>query len=60
MFAVCEKKESKTESPVQREVKEQIFKRRYDRESKKFLEEIRRAAMIEYKDQQDAKTTKSK
>jgi peptidyl-prolyl cis-trans isomerase SurA len=55
MFAVCEKKESKTESPVQREVKDQIFRRRYERESKKFLEEIRRAAMIEYKDPQDAK-----
>jgi peptidyl-prolyl cis-trans isomerase SurA len=55
MFAVCERKESKTESPVQREVKEQIFKRRYERESKKYLEELRRAAMIEYKDPQDAK-----
>jgi peptidyl-prolyl cis-trans isomerase SurA len=55
MFAVCERKESKTESPVQREVKDQIFRRRYERESKKFLEEIRRAAMIEYKDPQDAK-----
>jgi peptidyl-prolyl cis-trans isomerase SurA len=60
MFAVCERKESKTESPVQREVKDQIFRRRYERESKKFLEEIRRAAMIEYKDPQDAKTTQSK
>jgi peptidyl-prolyl cis-trans isomerase SurA len=55
MFAVCERKESKTESPVQREVKDQIFRSRYERESKKFLEEIRRAAMIEYKDPQDAK-----
>ena len=55
MFAVCEKKESKTESPAQREVKEQIFRHRFEREAKKFLEEIRRAAMIEYKDAQDAK-----
>jgi peptidyl-prolyl cis-trans isomerase SurA len=55
MFAVCDRKESKTESPVEREVKNQIFQRRFERESKKFLEEIRRGAMIEYKDPQDAK-----
>lgn len=50
MFAVCAKKESRTESPVQHEVRDEIFKNRYERESKRFLEEIRKAAMIEYKD----------
>jgi peptidyl-prolyl cis-trans isomerase SurA len=55
MFAVCGKKASKTESPVQREVKDQIFKRRYEREASRYLEELRKSAMIEYKDAKDTK-----
>lgn len=49
MFAVCGKKESTTESPLKRETREQIFTKRFESESKKFLEEIRKQAMIEYK-----------
>jgi peptidyl-prolyl cis-trans isomerase SurA len=49
MFAVCNKKESTTESPLKRETREQIFVKRYESESKKFLDEIRKSAMIEYK-----------
>ena len=63
MFAICDKKASKTESPVQREVKDQIFRRRYEREAGRYLEELRKSAMIEYKDpkdSQDAKDTKAK
>ena len=55
MFAVCNKKASKTESPVQREVKDTIFRRRYQREANRYLEELRKAAMIEYKESKDAK-----
>lgn len=49
MFAVCAKKETTTESPLKHEVREQIFAKRYETESKKYLEEIRKSAMIEYK-----------
>lgn len=49
MFAVCNKKESTTESPLKRETREQIFIKRFESESKKYLDEIRKAAMIEYK-----------
>jgi peptidyl-prolyl cis-trans isomerase SurA len=49
MFAVCGKKESSTESPAQREAREQIFNKRFEAESKKYLDEIRKQAMIEYK-----------
>ena len=49
MFAVCGKKESTTELPLKRETREQIFTKRFESESKKFLEEIRKQAMIEYK-----------
>jgi peptidyl-prolyl cis-trans isomerase SurA len=49
MFAVCNRKESTTESPLKREMREQIFVKRFESESKKYLDEIRKAAMIEYK-----------
>jgi len=49
MFAVCGKKESTTESPLKREVREKLFVTRFETESKKFLDEIRKSAMIEYK-----------
>jgi peptidyl-prolyl cis-trans isomerase SurA len=49
MFAVCDKKASKTESPLERELRSKIFAKRFDQESQRFLEDIRRSAMIEYK-----------
>jgi peptidyl-prolyl cis-trans isomerase SurA len=49
MFAVCAKKESVAESPLKRETREQIFNKRFEVESKKYLDEIRKSAMIEYK-----------
>ncbi|HXX06872.1 MAG TPA: SurA N-terminal domain-containing protein [Pseudolabrys sp.] len=53
MFAVCNKKESTSESPLKREMREQIFSKRFESESKKYLEEIRKSAMIEYKNEKD-------
>ena len=49
MFALCEKKESSADSSIKRDVREEIFNKRFDAEAKKFLEEIRKQAMIEYK-----------
>ena len=49
MFAVCDKKETTAESPLKREVREQLYTKRFESESKKFLDEIRKSAMIEYK-----------
>jgi peptidyl-prolyl cis-trans isomerase SurA len=49
MFAVCGKKETTAESPLKRETREQIFAKRFESESKKYLDEIRKQAMIEYK-----------
>ncbi len=50
MFAVCDKKQTKTDSPALHQAREDIFRQRYERESKRYLEELRKAAMIEYKD----------
>jgi len=60
MFALCDKKESKSESPVEHEVKEEIFKRRFEREAKRYLEELRKQAMIEYKDAKETKDVKER
>ena len=49
MFALCDKKQSNTDSPAKKEMREQIFSKRFEAESKKYLEELRKQAMIEYK-----------
>jgi peptidyl-prolyl cis-trans isomerase SurA len=49
MFALCDKKESTAESPLKHEMRQQIYAKRFEAEAKKFLEDIRKSAMIEYK-----------
>ncbi|HVZ51615.1 MAG TPA: SurA N-terminal domain-containing protein [Pseudolabrys sp.] len=49
MFALCGKKQSSADSPAKRELRDQIFAKRFEIESKKYLDEIRKSAMIEYK-----------
>jgi len=49
MFALCAKKESAEDTPAKREAREQLYSKRFESEAKKFLDEIRKQAMIEYK-----------
>ena len=49
MFALCDKKESKTDSPLKSQVRQELFAKRYSAEAQKYLDEIRKQAMIEYK-----------
>ena len=49
MFALCAKKESSEDTPAKREAREQLYSKRFESEAKKFLDEIRKQAMIEYK-----------
>jgi peptidyl-prolyl cis-trans isomerase SurA len=49
MFALCERKVSNTESAAKKQAREQIFEQRFQAESKKYLDEIRRQSMIEYR-----------
>jgi peptidyl-prolyl cis-trans isomerase SurA len=49
MFAVCDRKANKADSPAKRQIREEIYNKRFEAESKKFLDEIRRQAMIEYR-----------
>lgn len=53
MFALCEKRVSKSDSPAKTEARQQIFSKKFEAESKRYLDEIRRQAMIEYKGSRD-------
>jgi peptidyl-prolyl cis-trans isomerase SurA len=49
MYALCAKKENTTDSTAKHEVREELYNKRFGTEAKKFMEEIRKSAMIEYK-----------
>ena len=49
MFAVCERKATTADSPIKRQLREEMYNKRYETQSKKFLDEVRRQAMIEYR-----------
>jgi peptidyl-prolyl cis-trans isomerase SurA len=53
MFAICDKKETKSDTPEMREVREQMLQQRFGAKAKRYLENLRRAAMIEYKMPED-------
>jgi peptidyl-prolyl cis-trans isomerase SurA len=49
LFALCEKKETKAETPEKREVREKMFSEQFQAKAKNYLRELRRQAMIERK-----------
>lgn len=49
MFAVCEKVQVQSDSPQKREAREALFAQRFDAQSKRYLQQLRRSAMVEYK-----------
>jgi peptidyl-prolyl cis-trans isomerase SurA len=49
MFALCEKKENKADTPVKREAREKLFSQQFESKAKRYLQELRRQAMIERK-----------
>ena len=49
MFAVCAKKESKTEAPGLKEVRDKMFEKKFGAKANRYLADLRRQAMIEYK-----------
>ncbi len=48
MFALCERKDT-NDTPAKRAARESLFLKRFEKESKKYLEEVRRQSMIEYR-----------
>ncbi len=53
MFAVCAKKETKSDTPGMKEIRDQMFQQKFGAKAKRYLENLRRAAMIEYKMPED-------
>jgi peptidyl-prolyl cis-trans isomerase SurA len=49
VFALCGKKTAKSEAPGKHAAREEIFAKRYEAQSKRYLEQVRHRAMIEYK-----------
>jgi peptidyl-prolyl cis-trans isomerase SurA len=49
MFAVCAKKETKSDTPEMREIRDQMLQQKFGAQAKRYLENLRRQAMIEYK-----------
>jgi peptidyl-prolyl cis-trans isomerase SurA len=47
LFALCDRKETPTETPEKRAAREKIFSDQFQAKSKAYLRELRRAAMIE-------------
>jgi peptidyl-prolyl cis-trans isomerase SurA len=49
MFAVCDKKETKNDTPAQKKVREEIFQQKFGAQAAAYLRKLRREAYIEYK-----------
>jgi peptidyl-prolyl cis-trans isomerase SurA len=49
MYAICGKRESKADTPMKRKKREQVMTERFERQSKAYLQRLRREALIERK-----------
>jgi peptidyl-prolyl cis-trans isomerase SurA len=49
MFALCSKKENKTDTPGKKEVRDEIFQKKFGAQAKRYLAQLHREHMIEYK-----------
>jgi peptidyl-prolyl cis-trans isomerase SurA len=49
LFALCSKQESKADSPGKRRAREAVYSEKFEEQSKRYLKQLRSAAMIEHK-----------
>jgi peptidyl-prolyl cis-trans isomerase SurA len=49
MVALCGKKATTIDTPKKKEIREKMYVEKYEAKSKAYLQEIRKAAMIEYR-----------
>ena len=49
MVALCARNKTKIDTPKKREIREKTFVEKYEAKSKSYLQEVRKAAMIEYR-----------
>lgn len=50
VFALCDRKETNSDSPLKRKLRDDIFQQRFQQQADRYLKELRCQAMIEYKD----------
>ena len=49
MVALCGRKPTTVDTPKKREIRDKMYAEKYEKKSKAYLQEIRKAAMIEYR-----------
>lgn len=49
MFALCSKRETKNDTPGKKEIRDEMFQKKFGAKAKRYLAQLRREAMIEYK-----------
>jgi peptidyl-prolyl cis-trans isomerase SurA len=49
MFAVCGKRQTKNDTPGKKQIRDEIFQKKFGATAKRYLQRLRREAMIEYK-----------
>jgi peptidyl-prolyl cis-trans isomerase SurA len=49
MVVLCGRKTTMIDSPKKREIREKMYAQKYEAKSKSYLQEVRKAAMIEYR-----------
>jgi len=49
MFAVCAKRQTKSDSPEEKKVRDEMFQKKFGAKAAAYLKKLRREAMIEYK-----------
>jgi peptidyl-prolyl cis-trans isomerase SurA len=49
MVALCSRKPTKVDTPKKREIRDKMFAEKFDAKSKSYLQEVRKAAMIEFR-----------
>jgi peptidyl-prolyl cis-trans isomerase SurA len=49
MVALCERKASTADTPKEREIRDKLYAQKFEAKSKSYLEDLRKAAMIEYR-----------
>jgi peptidyl-prolyl cis-trans isomerase SurA len=49
MFALCQRKQKEVDTAATREMRDQMFAEKFQQQSKRYLEELRKSAMIEVK-----------
>lgn len=49
MVALCDRKTTTADTPREREIREKLYSQKFDARSKSYLEDLRKAAMIEYR-----------